>query len=341
MTSNQDLLLLENDNIIPFPSDFIFGTATAAYQIEGAYNDDGRGMSIWDEFSHTLGKTANGDTGDVADDHYHKVRQDVDLLYDLGIKNYRMSISWTRILPNGLLSGGVNQQGIDHYNMEINYLISKGINVMITLFHWDYPQYLESVFGGWLNKNVSISAFCDYADLCFQLFGDRVKLWITLNEPWVVAWLGYGVGVNAPGIRTPDKSENNDSSVNSRTYGNSSTEPYLAAHHQLLAHAHAVKIYRSKYQSIQQGKIGIALNSNYNEPLNENDPLDIEAAERQQLFDLGWFADPIVFGDYPQVMKDLVGKERLPEFTIEEQQILAKSFDFIGLNHYTSRYVSH
>ncbi|KAG2379304.1 hypothetical protein C9374_007443 [Naegleria lovaniensis] len=315
------------ESIIPFPPDFKFGTATAAYQIEGAFNQDGRGLSVWDQFAHTFGKTHNGDHGDTACDHYHRMEQDTDLLFDeLGIKNYRMSISWTRLLPNGLLSGGINEKGVEYYNREINYLISKGVNVVITLFHWDYPQYLQDQFQGWLSKEEAISAFRDYAELCFKLFGDRVKCWITLNEPAVVAWYGYGMGTAAPG-----RSSSNG--------GNSSTEPYLVAHHQLLAHAHAVHIYRTKYQQEQKGKMGITVNSSYYQPLDENNPLDVQAAETQQVFKLGWFLDPVVFGDYPQIMKDRV-KERLPEFSSEEKHLLKQSFDFIGLNHYTTRYVT-
>ncbi|KAL9646987.1 hypothetical protein ABK040_013843 [Willaertia magna] len=321
--------MFNNEPIIPFPKNFKFGTATAAYQIEGAWNEDGKGPNIWDWFSHIPGKIANNDNGDVADDHYHQVKSDIEIMKKLGLKNYRMSISWSRIIPTGLIKDGINQKGIDHYNNEINQLVDNGINVYITLYHWDLPLGIHQRYNGWLNASAIVPAFTEYADLCFGLFGDRVKEWITFNEPWVTAWLGYGTGGNSPGRCT-------GCNING---GNSSTEPYIVAHNQLLAHAQTVKLFREKYQKKQNGKIGITLNSNFNEPIS-NDQKDIEAAERQQQFDLGWFADPVVFGDYPQVMKDLVG-DRLPKFTPEEKNLLKGSLDFFGLNHYTSNYVKH
>jgi beta-glucosidase/6-phospho-beta-glucosidase/beta-galactosidase len=154
-------LLTRND----FPTDFIFGVATAAYQIEGAYDEDGRGMSIWDTFSHTPGKTHNGDTGDVADDHYHRVSEDIEILKGMGVRHYRMSLSWSRIMPNGTYP--INQAGVDHYNAEIDSLIAAGITPYVTLYHWDLPQALDDSMGGWLNESI-VSYFSDYAEFCFK-----------------------------------------------------------------------------------------------------------------------------------------------------------------------------
>nr|CAG4714002.1 unnamed protein product [Naegleria fowleri] len=309
------------DDLI-FPKDFRFGVATAAYQIEGAYNEDGRGMSIWDIWSHIPGKIYMNQTGDVADDHYHKVKEDVELMKYLGVKNYRMSISWSRLIPTGLIKDGINQKGIDHYDKEINTLVNAGINVAVTLYHWDLPQHLQDLYGGWLNSKDVVEAFKDYADLCFAKFGDRVKDWITFNEPFVTSVLGYGNEGLAPGS------------------SNSSTAPYLATHSQLLSHAVAVKVYRDKYQKHQNGRIGIALNSNFFYPLT-NTQADYDACERALQFGFGWFADPVFFGDYPQVMKDFVEGGRLPQFTPEQKKLLKGSVDFIGLNHYTSNYIGN
>lgn len=284
-------------------------------------------MTIWDTFSHTPNKTKNGETGDVADDHYNRVEEDIQLIKKLGLKHYRMSIAWSRILPNGTINN-INQKGIDHYNNEINLLLANGITPAITLYHWDLPQGLEDSFGGWLHKDHIVQAYSDYAELCFKLFGDRVKFWITFNEPWVTAVLGYLTGGNAPGRCTGC----------SPLSGNSSTEPYIVAHSQLVAHAHVMNIYKQKYAQTQNGKIGITFNSDWFEPLSTEDA-DVQAAERMQQFFLGWYADPVFFGDYPQIMKDNVGN-RLPQFTQEEKELLkAHKSDFFGINHYTSTYV--
>ena len=286
-------------------------------------------MSIWDTWSHIPGKIYNNQTGDIADDHYHKVKEDIALMKSLGVKNYRMSISWPRILPTGLLKHGINQKGIDYYNMEINELVRNGINVAVTLYHWDLPQYLQDTYGGWLNSKETVQAFRDFSDICFAHFGDRVKDWITFNEPFITSVLGHGCNDWAPGL-----------GCGSSPAGNSSNMPYMAAHSQLLAHAHAVKVYRDKYQQDQQGRIGITLNSNFYYPLT-NTKEDYEACERALLFGFGWFADPVFFGDYPQVMKDFVEGNRLPLFTEQEKRLLKGSVDFIGLNHYTSNYIGN
>lgn len=309
-----------------FPDGFIWGTATASYQIEGAANEDGRGSSIWDAFSHTAGKTSNGDTGDVACDHYHLFESDVQLMADMGLKTYRFSISWSRLLPRGLYDSktDVNPKGIEFYNNLIDCLLSKGIEPYVTLYHWDLPLALQLEYDGWLNKEKIVVAFEKYAKLCFQTFGDRVKNWITLNEPWCCAFLGYETGEHAPGRKVRP-----------------GHEPYQAAHSLLLAHAHAVNVYRSEFAQTQHGRIGITLNCNWCEPLPCDDPQQYnhnkKAAERALEFELGWFADPIYFGDYPTAMKETCA-ERLPSFTTEEKALIKGSSDFFGLNHYSTSY---
>lgn len=298
-----------------FPTDFIWGTATSSYQIEGAHFKDGKGLNIWDVFSKTNGKTANGDTGDIACDHYHLYKEDIAMMAKLGMKAYRFSISWARVMPNGY--GKVNEAGIAFYSDLIDTLLQYGITPWVTLYHWDLPLALQMEHDGWLNPKIA-DFFAKYAQVCFEAFGDRVKHWITINEPWVVAILGYGQGVFAPGRISKD-------------------EPYIAGHHILLAHAKAVDRYRKSFAH-QEGKIGITNNCDWREPLTDKE-VDREAAERALLFFLGWFADPIYLGDYPDVMKNRLG-ERLPEFTPEEKKLLLGSSDFFGLNHYTTMYAS-
>lgn len=312
-----------------FPKDFAWGAATAAYQIEGAYKEGGRGLSIWDTFSHTPGKTANGDTGDVADDSYHRFEQDIALAQQMGITHYRFSIAWSRILPNGDFP--VNKEGVEFYNKLINTLISKGIEPFVTLYHWDLPQALEDKYEGWLDER-SVAAFSRYAEVCFLNFGDRVKNWLTFNEPLTFVGLGYAYGIHAPG-RCSDRSR--------CAKGNSGTEPYIVAHNVLKAHGRAVAIYRELKQAtdkILDGKIGITLNVDWAEPLT-NSQADKDAAERLLQFNLAWFADPVFFGKYPDVMVQNVGG-RLPSFTAEESALIKGSWDFFGLNHYTSKYAA-
>lgn len=306
---------------------FLWGTATAAYQVEGAVHADGRGDSIWDTFSRIPNKIHNNDNGNIADDSYNQFNNDIKLMKNMGMSAYRFSISWSRILPSG--NGEINYVGIAHYNKIINELIKNGIEPMVTLYHWDLPANLDTTYKGWLDERI-VKDFARYVDICFQAFGDRVKFWMTINEPWTFVHLGYVLGTFAPG-RCSDRSKCPE--------GDSATEGYIAAHNVLLAHATAVNLYRKKYQNSQKGQIGIVLNQDWTEPLTDL-PDDIEAAERRNEFLLGWFGDPIVFGKYPAVMEKFVG-DRLPKFTPEQSKLLKGSFDFWGLNHYTSMYVSN
>ncbi|KAM0972561.1 hypothetical protein ACFX2I_020201 [Malus domestica] len=280
----------QNFNRTSFPPDFMFGAAGAAYQFEGAAKEGGRGPSVWDTFTHKYpDKIKDRSNGDVAVDSYHRIKEDVGILKDMGWDFYRFSISWSRLLPNGKLSGGVNMEGLNYYKNLLNELQANGIKPFVTLFHWDFPQALEDEYRGFLSPN-SVSHFQDYADLCFKEFEG----------------------------------------------GNSATEPYLAAYHQLLAHAAAVKVYRDKYQASQKGVIGIALNSGWSVPLSDSME-DKGAAMRALDFSYGWFMDPLTRGKYPKHMVKLVGS-RMPKFTEEQSGLLKGSYDFIGLNYYSSSY---
>ncbi|OIV93213.1 hypothetical protein TanjilG_27392 [Lupinus angustifolius] len=243
---------------------------------------------------------------------------------DLGVDAYRFSISWSRIFPNG--SGAINQAGVDHYNKVINALLAKGIEPYVTMYHWDLPQALEDKYLGWLSNEI-INDFANYAETLFQKFGDRVKQWITFNEPHSFTVQGYDTALHAPG---------RCSILQLCKAGNSSTEPYIVAHNVLRSHASVADIYRKKYKKVQGGSLGIAFNVIWYE--NETDTQkDIDAAQRAQDFQLGWFLDPLVFGDYPSSMRSRVG-DRLPKFSEAEAALLKGSLDFVGINHYTTYY---
>ncbi|XP_052178440.1 beta-glucosidase 12-like [Diospyros lotus] len=315
-----------------FPHGFLFGTASASYQYEGGAKEGGRGPSIWDTFTHKYpGKIKDGSNGDVAIDSYHRYKEDVGIMKEMGLDAYRFSISWSRILPRGKLSGGVNKEGIKYYNNLINELLRKGIKPFVTLFHWDLPQALEDEYGGFLSPKI-VDDYRDYAEVCFREFGDRVKHWITLNEPWSYTTAGYATGLFAPGRCSSWQQLN-------CTGGDSATEPYMVAHHLLLAHAAAVKLYRQKYQASQKGKIGITLISHWMVPFSEA-RLDRHAAQRALDFMFGWFMEPITRGDYPHSIRSLVGK-RLPKFTKQQKEMVKGSMDFLGLNYYTANYAAH
>ncbi|XP_020250280.1 beta-glucosidase 12-like [Asparagus officinalis] len=249
---------------------------------------------------------------------------------DLGVDAYRFSISWSRILPDGKISGGVNQEGIQYYNNVINELMSKGIEPYVTIFHWDFPQSLEDQYGGFLSPLV-VEDFREYADICFKSFGDRVKNWITFNEPWTYCHRGYAAGIFAPGRCSPWEAGNCSA-------GDSGREPYIVAHHLILAHASAVKLYRDKYLETQKGKVGITLNTNWFLPYS-NAKSNRDAVDRALDFMFGWFMDPLTQGDYPFNMRALVG-DRLPKFTQEQSEMIRGSFDFLGLNYYTTNYAN-
>lgn len=306
----------------------MWGTATASYQVEGAWNVSGRGLSIWDTFTQLpSGKVAGNETGNIADDSYHRFPEDIKLMSQMGVKYARFSISWSRIFPSG--RGALNPAAIIHYNRVIDMLLANNIQPLVTLYHWDLPQGLQDLYNGWISSDI-IQDFSLYADACFAAFGDRVKHWLTFNEPLTFCPLGYGSGSHAPG-RCSDRSYCAE--------GNSTTEPWLCGHHVLLSHAAAVQIYRYKYQKQQRGLIGITLNTDWAEPYTSA-PADVAAAIRQLDFTMGWFADPVHFGDYPASMRQALG-ELLPQFDESSKKLLKGSSDFYGLNHYTSSYCAN
>ncbi|XP_037414529.1 beta-glucosidase 2-like [Triticum dicoccoides] len=311
-----------------FPRGFVFGSGTSAYQYEGAVSEGGRSPSYWDTFTHA-GKMSDKSTGDVAADGYHKYMEDVKLMSETGLEAYRFSISWSRLIPNG--RGAVNPKGLQYYNNLIDELVNHGIQVHITLHHIDLPQILEDEYGGWLSPRI-VEDFTAYADVCFKEFGDRVASWTTMNEPNIGALASYDVAIFPPG-RCSDPF-----GVTKCTSGDSSVEPYIAAHNTLLAHATVVSLYRKKYQAMQNGVVGISIYSFWSYPLT-NSTVDLEATRRCIDFYFGWILNPLVFGDYPQAMKKNVGS-RLPPFTEVQSELIKGSLDFIGINHYYSLYVN-
>ncbi|KAF8816111.1 glycoside hydrolase family 1 protein [Phlegmacium glaucopus] len=306
------------------PRDFLWGFATASFQIEGSTNVDGRGKSIWDDFSKMPGKTLDGRDGDVATDSYRLWKDDVALLSQYGVNAYRFSISWSRIIPLGGRNDPVNPKGIAFYSKLIDELLSHGITPFVTLYHWDLPQALHDRYKGWLNKDEIVKDYTNYVRICFEAFGDRVKHWLTINEPWCVAVLGYGRGVFAPG-RSSDRERSAE--------GDSATEPWIVGHSVILAHAHAVKLYREHFKPTQKGQIGITLNGDWAMPYDDR-PENIEAAQHALDFAIGKL-DCIYLGYYPPYMREVLG-DRLPDFTADEWAIVKDSSDFYGMNTYTT-----
>lgn len=290
-----------------FPQDFLWGAATASYQIEGAWDEDGKGENIWDRFSHTPGKVENGDNGDVACDHYHRWREDIELMKELGLKAYRFSISWARILPAG--RGEINQAGIDFYSNLVDGLLSAGIEPWVTLYHWDLPQALEDE-GGWTVRSTA-EAFLEYTDAITRALGERVKNWITFNEPWVSAFLGYKDGHHAPG----------------RTDLNAAV---ATSHHLLLAHGLAVPLIR---KNCADAKVGITLNLTPQEPASPS-IVDRKLATWLDGYVNRFFLDPLVGRGYPQDMLDSYGTP-LDFILPADMDAIAVPIDFLGVNYYT------
>ncbi|KAF9608815.1 hypothetical protein IFM89_011853 [Coptis chinensis] len=330
LISSDDPLINERvnpDHSSPFPSNFLFGTASSSYQFEGAFLSDGKGVSNWDVFTHQPGTIMDGNNGDVAVDQYHQYLDDIELMHSVGVNSYRFSISWARILPRGKF-GGVNPAGIQHYNNLIDALLRKGIQPFVTLSHYDFPQELEDIYQAWLNPCIQ-EDFRYFSDVCFEAFGDRVKYWVTFNEPNIVVMHGYRTGIYPPSRCS--------GSFGNCTYGNSETEPFIAAHNIILSHAAAVETYRTKYQEEQRGSVGIVINAIWFEPIS-NSTKDILAARRARSFLVNWFLDPLIFGQYPMEMQKILGSS-LPKFENNDLTKLQGSLDFIGVNHYTSLYV--
>ncbi|CAL9237856.1 unnamed protein product [Arabidopsis halleri] len=313
----------------PFPSDFLFGTASSAYQYEGAFLTEGKGLNNWDIFTHEYpGKIRDANNGDMAVDQYHRFMEDIQLMTSLGVNSYRFSISWSRVLPRGRF-GSINYSGITYYNRLIDALISRGIKPFVTLNHLDYPQELENRFQSWLSPEMQ-KDFMYLADTCFKHFGDQVKLWTTLNEPNNQIILSHLKGTFPPSRCSLP--------YGNCSQGNSETEPFIAAHNAILAHAKAVHLYRTKYQEEQKGIIGIVVQTSWFEPISDS-IADREAAERAQAFYSNWILDPVIDGEYPKEMVNLLGSA-LPRFSRKEVENLKESRpDFVGINHYTSYFI--
>ncbi|AQK85197.1 Non-cyanogenic beta-glucosidase [Zea mays] len=301
-----------------FPRAFVFGAGTSAYQYEGATDEDGRSPSIWDNFTHA-GRMPDKSTGDLGADGYHKY------------KAYRFSISWSRLIPRG--RGAINPKGLEYYNNLINELVKRGIEIHVTLSHLDYPQILEDEYHGWLSPRM-VDDFEAYADVCFREFGDRVRHWTTMDEPNVNSIAAYDNGAFPPGRCSPPFGFG----TNCTAGGNSSVEPYVVTHNCILAHAAVAALYTRSYRAEQQGVVGINIYTFWNYPFSPA-PADVQATQRSLDFMIGWMVNPLVYGDYPQVMKRIVGS-RLPRFTKRQSEMVRGTADFIGINHYTSVYVS-
>ncbi|WP_431727389.1 GH1 family beta-glucosidase [Verrucosispora sp. TAA-831] len=300
---------------LPFPQNFGWGAATSAYQIEGAAKEDGRGESVWDTFSHAPGRIRNGDTGDIAADHYHRYADDLDLMRDLGLRSYRFSISWPRIQPDG--TGPANQRGLDFYRRLVDGLHERGISPMATLFHWDLPQALQNT-GGWESRDVA-QRFADYAAILFDALGDRVPVWLTINEPKTVVQNGYLSGHHAPGLRDPDAA-------------------YLVAHHLQLAHGLAVRALRDTSGT---GRIGPAFNLHPCYPADDS-PAAAEAARLYDGYENRLYLDSALKGSYPEdVLADLGPDSRMVRGIRDgDLEIISAPIDLLAVQYYTPIYVT-
>ncbi len=294
---------------LEFPSGFLFGSATASYQIEGAHDVDGRGPSIWDTFSHTEGKVWNGDTGDVACDHYNRLEADLNLMRDLGLESYRFSIAWPRIQPTG--RGPANEAGLAFYERLVDGLLARGIKPIVTLYHWDLPQALEDD-GGWTNRATAL-AFGDYARIVGERLGDRVALWTTLNEPWCSAYLGYGSGAHAPGRTEP-------------------ADALIAVHHLNLAHGLAISALREVVTN--DPEFAITLNLHVFRPDGETGP---EAVRRVDGLANRLFLDPLLNGTYPEdVLADTAAITDWSFVQAGDLELIRQPLDVLGVNYYST-----
>jgi len=292
-----------------FPDDFLWGVASSSYQTEGAWNEDGRGESIWDRFLHTPGTSKNGDTGDIACDHYHRYKEDVALIDELGTQAYRTSISWPRVIPKG--KGDVNRAGLEFYSRLVDELLETGIEPWICLYHWDLPQALQDE-GGWANRDI-VQYFADYAGLMARELGDRVKRWLILNEPRCIAWLGHFYGIHAPGIKNPELA-------------------LKVSHHLLLTQGKAIQTLRDIDQGFQIGTIV---------DLNAIHPISDESKDREatgKLDDLlnRWFLDPVFKGEYPPLAEEVGIKPNQ-----EDMDLIRQPLDYLGVNYYTRFFAAH
>ncbi|OXA60944.1 Lactase-phlorizin hydrolase [Folsomia candida] len=307
-----------------FPDGFLWGLATSS-----GWDADGKGESGWDFWSHENNGSniADGKNGDIACDSYNNYMADVYLLKNMGADFYRFSLSWARIIPTGKLSDGINPAGIQYYNYLIDGLIANEITPFITLYHWDLPMGLLNE-GGWLNETI-VEHFADFSRVVFDAFGDRVKFWLTFNEPHVFCLADWNYGIHDPFLEPPEK-------------------PYICAHNVIKSHARAFRIYDEEFRPSQNGQMGITLNCDWSEPKNQSDPEHMLAMDRSVNFRYGWWANPLLRGEYPAIMRELVdakseaegrNSSRLPTFDSTWTEIITGTLDFLGLNHYSTHYV--
>jgi beta-glucosidase len=296
-----------------FPSGFVWGVATSAYQIEGAWDEDGRGPSVWDDFVRRPYRVIDGSSGDTACDHYHRMPEDVGLMQSLGIGAYRFSVAWPRVVPSG--RGAVNPAGLDFYDRLVDRLVAAGIRPCATLNHWDLPSALEET-GGWANR-ATVEAYVEYAGVVFDRLGDRVDTWITHNEPWCQAFLGHATGQHAPGRCDMSAA-------------------YQVAHHLLVSHGQAVQVFRA---SGAPGRIGIALNPQRYIAASD-DPADLAARERIWANAVDLFLGPIARGEYPEGLVDWIGPHR-PEIHEGDMETIHQPIDFLGVNYYNAERISY
>ena len=303
-----------------FPEKFVWGAAAASYQVEGGYNADGRGLSVWDMFAHRPGSVHNGDTGDVATDHYHRYKEDVGLMRDIGLQAYRLSLSWSRILPDGV--GYLNEPGLEFYDRLIDELLANNIQPYVTLYHWDFPLQLY-YRGGWLNRDSS-DWFAEYAQIVVRALGDRVRFWMTMNEPSVFTVLGHLSGIHAPGDRL------------------GAAEGFRIAHHVLMAHGKASQVIRALRPDAQ---ISMAGNGTVGIPATRSEA-DIAAARKHMfdttepsLWNLNWWSDPAMFGHYPAEGLKAV-ESMMPAGFEKDMEIIHQPYDYFGLNCYWGDEVS-
>lgn len=300
-----------------FNKDFVWGAATAAYQIEGAAFEDGKGLSIWDVYSRQPGKVHEGHTGDIACDHYHRYKEDVNIMKEIGIKAYRFSIAWSRILPNGI--GEVNEKGLAFYSDLIDTLIEAGITPYITLYHWDLPYELYKK-GGWMNRDI-VDWFGEYTRVVVERYSDRVRHWITINEPQCFIGLGYQQGRHAPFLTLPTR------------------DVLQAAHNTLMAHGQAVKVIRKEAKT--KPSIGFAPVGNVSYPINSQDDKLVEATRKEMfrsdsgsVMNAAWWADPIFLGKYPEDGVNTFGED-MPNIYEGDMELIAQPLDFYGINIYS------
>ena len=302
------------EKVLSFPEEFVWGTATSSHQIEGAWNQDGKGESIWDRFGHTPGRIIDGSNADAACDHYHRYREDVRLMSDLGLKAYRFSISWPRIFPSG--RGPVNPKGLDFYERLVDALLTAGIEPFATLYHWDLPQKLQDA-GGWTNRDVTAD-FEAYADAVSRRLGDRVRNWITHNEPSVAALVGHLYGDHAPGLEDLKTA-------------------LQAAHHILLSHGRAVTVLKANGK--EKTRVGIIHGLEWVIPFTRGDQ-DLAAAQRHDGAFNRWFLDPVLKGSYPEDMLAWYG-DKAPRIEPGDLKRISAPMDFLGVNYYTRRTIAH